>query len=75
MHPWENVGMYVGLCMCLYIEKEEQGQETKRMTRISRRENALASCVIDTGGRMLKGKKNGSITAMLYKGTPPFPLS
>lgn len=75
MYPWEIAGTYVGLCMCLYIEKERQGQETKRTTRISRRETALVSCVIDTSGRMLRGKKTGSITAMLYKGTPPFPLS
>lgn len=57
MYPWEIVGMYVGLCMCLYTEKEGRDQKTKRMTPISSRENALASCVIDTGGRTLRGKK------------------
>lgn len=83
LYPWEIICVSVCACVCEtvcqaenYRAKEGLGQETKTMTEhVFPEEKLCLLCASETPVAQRGEEKCLSITAMLDKGTPPFPLS
>lgn len=78
MYPWEIVGMYVSVCWFVNVSVHRErgtGTRDKKNDAYFQERKSIGFMRHRYRWQNAEREKTGSITAMLYKGTPPFPLS